>query len=112
MPGQAASPLIVDRPDGVQLTVRVTPRSRRNEIGGIVDLGGGRCGLAIHLAAPPVDGAANELLCTLLAAQLGVGRRSLTLISGEKSRIKTLRVAGDARKITAALNALIPTDQQ
>jgi uncharacterized protein (TIGR00251 family) len=90
----------------VQVTVRVTPRSRRNEIGGLVDLGKGHNALAVRLAAPPVDGAANALLCRFLAEQLGVAQRNVRLVSGEKSRIKTLNVAGDAAALETALKGL------
>ena len=106
MPDQANSSSIIAQSDGVELTVRVTPRSRRNAIGGLFDLGGGRSALVVRLAAPPVDGAANALLCKFFAAQLGVAQSKVRLISGEKSRIKTLHVTGDTAAIVAALNGL------
>jgi uncharacterized protein len=106
MPDQASSSPIIALADGVQLTVRITPRSRHNEIGGLVDLGNGRSALAVRLAAPPVDGAANALLCRFLAEQLGVAQRNLRLVSGEKSRIKTLYVVGDTAALEAALKGL------
>ena len=106
MRDQAVSSPIVAHPDGVELTVRVTPRGRRNAIGSVVDLGGGRSALAVRLAAPPVDGAANALLCKFVAQQLGVAQSKVRLISGEKSRIKTLHVTGNSAAIVAALDGL------
>lgn len=53
---------------------------------------GGR--LDVQLAAPPVDGAANDALCEHFARVLGVSRRQVTLIAGASSRSKRLRVEG------------------
>jgi uncharacterized protein (TIGR00251 family) len=48
----------------------------------------------IRLAAPPVEGAANEALVAFLSAALGVPRRSIAIVSGEKSRDKRVRIEG------------------
>jgi uncharacterized protein YggU (UPF0235/DUF167 family) len=63
--------------------------------------------LAVRLAAPPVDGAANDLLCEFLAKLLGVGRRSVTIRSGETSRIKMLHISGDPARLTDVISALV-----
>ncbi len=83
----------------VVLDVRVIPRSRRT----VVD---GRRGgaILIRLAAPPVDGAANEALLRFLAAALDVPRRSVRLVAGEKSRDKRVAIAGV--DVVAVLRAL------
>ena len=74
--------------DGVQVAVRLTPRSSRNAIIGIRD---GR--LAIALTAPPVEGAANEALIRFLASTLEVSKRCIALVRGEKSREKLLFIS-------------------
>jgi uncharacterized protein (TIGR00251 family) len=73
------------------LAVRVIPRARRTEIAG-------RRGdaLLVRLAAPPVDGAANEALLAFLSDRLGVARRRLTLLRGAASRDKVVDVEGMA----------------
>ncbi len=48
----------------------------------------------IRLAAPPIEGAANEALVSFLADALGVPRRGITIVSGEKSRDKRVRIDG------------------
>jgi len=48
----------------------------------------------IRLAAPPVEGAANEALIAFLSEALGVPRRSIAIVSGEKSRDKRVRIEG------------------
>jgi uncharacterized protein len=50
--------------------------------------------LKVALTAPPVDGAANKALVEFLAKTLGVPKSGVTIVSGETSRNKTLRVAG------------------
>lgn len=50
--------------------------------------------LLVRLAAPPVEDAANDALVTLLASALGVPRRSVRLIAGERSRNKRVVIDG------------------
>jgi uncharacterized protein (TIGR00251 family) len=75
--------------DGIRLNVRIQPGAARTEIVG--EHGGA---LKIRVAAPPVDGAANEALVRFLAEQLGVRRAAITISSGASGRAKVLRVAG------------------
>jgi len=71
------------------LAVRVIPRSPRSRVDG---LRGGA--VLIRLAAPPVDGAANEELVAFLSDVLGLPRRNITIVSGETSRDKRVRIEG------------------
>ena len=50
--------------------------------------------LKVKLKAPPVDGKANAALIAFVARCLGVGRRQVEIVSGQTSRIKTVRVEG------------------
>lgn len=50
--------------------------------------------LKVSLAAPPVDGKANERLVRWLSKALGLPRSAVTLISGQTSREKRLLVKG------------------
>lgn len=72
-----------------RLIVHVQPRARRSEVAG-------RYGDAIkvRLAAPPVDGAANEELVRFLAEALGVPRRAVRLTAGLTARRKTVEIEG------------------
>ena len=74
---------------GVRFTVRVQPRASRSEVCGVHG-----DALKVRLAAPPVDGAANDALVALLADELDVARRSIRIVSGAASRSKTVEVAG------------------
>jgi uncharacterized protein (TIGR00251 family) len=50
--------------------------------------------ILIRLAAPPVDGGANDALIAFLAEALTLPRRNISIVSGEKSRDKRVRVEG------------------
>lgn len=74
---------------GVRFAVRVQPRASRSEVCGVHGEA-----LRVRLAAPPVDGAANDALVALLADELDVARRAIRIVSGESSRSKTVQVDG------------------
>ena len=74
---------------GVRIAVRVQPRASRSEVAG---LHGEQ--LRIRLAAPPVDGAANEALVRFLAGLLDIPARAVTLAAGHASRSKVVRAEG------------------
>ena len=57
--------------------------------------------LRVRVAAPPVDGAANEALVRLLASELGVARGAVRLVSGATARTKVIEVAGAGALISA-----------
>lgn len=85
--------------DGVELQVRVAPRASRSRLAGVH---GGA--LKCNVAAPPVEGAANAELLELLAGALGVPRRSVQLVRGERGRTKTVRLLQlDAATLLAKL---------
>jgi uncharacterized protein (TIGR00251 family) len=73
----------------MELRVRVTARASRDELAGLKD------GLLhVRVSAPPVDGRANRAVTRLIAKALGVGRSSVTVIKGERSRDKVVRIDG------------------
>ena len=72
---------------GCLLTVHVQPGAKRTEI-----VGEHGDALKIRLAAPPVDGKANEALLSYLAEKLSVGRRAVELRSGMTSRRKMIAI--------------------
>ena len=70
------------------LALHVQPGAKRTEVAG---LHGGA--LKIRLAAPPVDGRANAALLRFLADAFGVPQRAVTLVRGETSRDKVVRIS-------------------
>lgn len=79
--------------------VRVVPRASRSEIVGEHD-----GALRVRIAAPPVDGAANEELVSLLARKLGVSRSAVTITGGHTAKLKQLRVTGVSPDSLTALS--------
>jgi uncharacterized protein len=67
--------------------ISVVPGAKRTEFIGLHD-----GALRVRLAAPPVDGKANEALIAWVADELGIQRRSVELIRGMTSRRKQVRV--------------------
>jgi uncharacterized protein (TIGR00251 family) len=85
---------------GVVLEILVQPRASRTRVVGEHD---GR--LKVQLAAPPVDGEANQALVDFLAGALSVRKADVTIARGESGRRKTVRVAGAApAAVEAALS--------
>jgi uncharacterized protein (TIGR00251 family) len=91
-------------PDGIELAVRLTPRGRAAKVEGIVDWDGQPC-LKVRVPAPPVEGAANDALLAFLARSLALPRSAVTLVAGERARVKRLRLTGDG--IAPRLAALV-----
>jgi len=74
---------------GIELDVRVIPRAKKTAIGGERD----GCVL-VRLAAPPVDGAANEALIRYFAQLCAVPLRAVRIVSGERGRRKRVAIEG------------------
>lgn len=92
--------------DGIVLMVRLTPRGGRDAIDGTVRLSDGRAVLAVRVRAVPADGAANAGLIALLAKQAGVARSAVTIAAGATSRVKQVKIAGDAGVLVAVAEKL------
>ena len=85
--------------DGLTIAVRVVPRSSRSEIVGEIE-----GAVKVRLSSPPVDGAANAELIRLISKKLGVAKSAVSIVSGETSKTKRLRVIGvSAQKLQDVL---------
>src|SRR5262245_13918746 len=78
---------IADTPGGCLIQIKVIPRAPQTMVEGMRD-----GALLVRLSAPPVDGQANESLIRFVAHVCDVPRRAVSLVSGEKSRQKVVRV--------------------
>ena len=83
--------------DGTRLRVRVVPRAKTSQV-----VGRHGDAVKVRVAAPPVEGKANDALLDALATQLGVRARELTLVGGGRGRDKVVRVAGRSPAEVAA----------
>jgi uncharacterized protein len=82
-----------------RLRLRVSPGARTNAI-----VGKHGDGWKIRVTAAPEDGKANDAVVRLLAEQLGLPAKSVTLVSGPSSRDKIVELAGvDAAEVERLL---------
>jgi uncharacterized protein len=84
--------------DGIVFKVHVVPRASRNEI-----VGEHNGALRVRIAAPPVDGAANEAVLRILARAFKVSRNAVQITAGHSSKIKQVSIAGGTADALAAL---------
>jgi len=84
-----------DRDKGAtcRLSVRVTPRSSKNEL-----IGYNGDTAQIRVSAPPVDSAANAACCELIAQLVGVRPGSVEIVGGAHSRNKVFQISGLTRE--------------
>jgi len=94
----AAWPCLARGPGGCLLRVSVSPNARRTEAQGLHD-----GALRLRLAAPPVDGKANDALLAWLAAELTLPRRALRLVQGPAARRKQVAIDAPAEQVAAWL---------
>ena len=73
----------------ITLTLHIQPGAKKTEFAGLHG-----DALKIRLAAPPVDGKANEALIRFVAETLGLAKSAVNLKSGQTSRRKVLEVVG------------------
>jgi uncharacterized protein YggU (UPF0235/DUF167 family) len=91
------------RPDGVDLFVRLTPKSSRDSIDGAGSTADGAMHLNAKVRAVPEKGAANAALERLLADRLGLPKRTVSVVGGATSRLKTVRIFGEPAAVVTAI---------
>ncbi len=82
---EQVSATIEDSPEGAVVTAHVQPRAARTEYVGVY----GNT-LKFRVAAPPVEGAANEELCRYLAGLFGLSKGEVLVRSGQAARRKRI----------------------
>ena len=97
--------MITAVPGGVEIALHIQPRASRTEL-----IGAHGGALKIRLAAPPVDGEANDELVRFLAKTLGVSKSAVTIVRGATGRRKVVRVVGiDAAMAAQRLKVTQPS---
>ncbi|MGB2898800.1 MAG: DUF167 domain-containing protein [Candidatus Acidiferrum sp.] len=82
-----------ERDGAVIFAVRVQPRASKDEIAG--EMGGA---LKVRLRTPAVEDRANEALVEFLAELLKTSRSAVSILSGERSRVKRIEIRGVTRQ--------------
>lgn len=85
----------------LMLTLHIQPGAKQTGFAGLHGEA-----MKIRLAAPPVDGKANAALCAFLADFCGVPKAAVTLVSGETSRAKRVRIETTTPGLAGRLRAL------
>lgn len=98
----SAYPFLRETASGVTIAVHAQPRAKKSEVAG---LHGGA--LKVRIAAPPVEGAANEAIIAFFAKLLEVPRSAVTLKQGGRSRHKTLEIQGDTAELASRIAAQV-----
>ena len=70
------------------LKLRIVPNAKRDEVAGAYG-----DAVKVKVAAPAMEGKANEALLEFIAEKLGIHRRDIRLMAGEKSRDKVVEIA-------------------
>ena len=90
---------------GAAITVKVTPRAKKNEIAGVLDDGT----VKIKLTAAPVDGKANQALTEFLADFLKIPAARIEIVAGQTSRDKLIAISGlDPLTVQERILAALP----
>jgi len=100
--GAGSWPCLTLHGDVPWLAVSVSPSARRTQTDGLHD-----GTLRVRLAAPPVDGKANELLLAWIAGELGLPRRAVRLVRGASSRRKWLAVGAEPARVAQWLRSCL-----
>ncbi|KRB20931.1 MULTISPECIES: DUF167 domain-containing protein [Mesorhizobium] len=94
------------RENGIDLFVRLTPKSSVDRLEGFETSADGRSHLKARVRAVPENGAANHALEKLVAKTLGVPASAVSVVAGGTARLKTLRIAGDPGALAQRVEAL------
>ena len=94
------------REDGLDLHVRLTPKSSADAVEGIATSADGRSHVKARVRAVPEKGAANAALEKLLARTLGVPASAVAVVAGGTARLKTVRIAGDPAALARTVEDL------
>ena len=94
------------RGNGIDLFVRLTPKSSVDRVEGVETAADGRSHLKARVRAVPENGAANQALEKLVAKTLGVPASSVSVVAGGTARLKTLRIAGEPEALAQHVEAL------
>ncbi len=89
---------IIEREGELLIDVRVTPRAGRDAFAGFSE-----GVLRVRLAAPPVEGRANEALCRFLARSLNLPVSAVRIVGGKRSRSKRVAIRGASARLVASL---------
>jgi uncharacterized protein (TIGR00251 family) len=90
-------------PAGLRVRLKVTPKAKREQIGGLLDEPDGGKALKVAVTAAPEDGKANAAVIALLAKEWGVAKSAISVVSGATDRRKLVEIRGPSQELLAKL---------
>ena len=98
------APSAIPPPPSCTLPIKAIPNAPRSAVCGWLG-----DALKVKIHAPPVESRANDALCEFLAATLALPRRAVTVVRGDTSRQKLVRITGLTLAETTSRLTLRPT---
>ncbi len=98
-PPFTASDILERYGDIVRLYVRLTPKAAANRLDRVEMGEGEQARLRISVTAIPEKGKANKALIALLAKELGLAKRDISIPTGALNRLKTVEISGNAQSL-------------
>jgi uncharacterized protein len=90
-------------PAGVRVRLKVTPKAKRSQFGGLLDEPDGGKALKVSVTAAAEAGKANEAVIALLAKEWGVAKSAISVVSGATDRRKLVEIRGPSLDLLAKL---------
>ena len=90
-------------PGGVRVRLKVTPKAKRAQFGGLLDEPDGEKALKVAVTAAPEGGKANEAVIALLAKEWGVAKSAVSVVAGATDRRKLVEIRGPSQALLARL---------
>ena len=90
----------------MELALRLTPAASSDVIEGLVDDAAGNTRLKARVRAVAENNKANRAIEKLIAKRLKIGKTNVSVVSGETSRSKIIRIEGDPDDLVAGLKGL------
>jgi hypothetical protein len=86
-------------PQGVRVSVRVTPKASRDKIEGIAADSDGHLALKVSVTTVPEDGKANDAVIKLLSKAWRIPKSTFTVVVGQTSRSKSIQIDGNGTEL-------------
>lgn len=90
-----------EKKDGIIIKIKVIPGSSQSMIAGVIDNT-----LKIKLHSPPIDGRANKECIAFLSKLLKTPKSSISIINGEKNKLKTLYIKGEKEVLKSFIKSI------
>ena len=99
-------------PAGVRVRLKVAPKAKRDQFGGLLDEPDGGKALKISVTAAPEDGKAKAAVIALLAKEWGVAKSAISVVSGATDRRKLVEIRGPSQELLTQLQGWLASHKE